>query len=406
MIYRWLAAPFAAALLFACATPQEAPPAAAAPETPAAPQISHNDYANGANWLCRPGRQDACAQDQSASAVAANGRVTREAFTPNPNAPIDCFYVYPTISLDPTPNSDMNAGPEEVSVINQQFARFSSVCRTFAPIYRQATLGALRANAAAPGSVTPDRQMAYQDVLDAWNYYLAHDNNGRGVVLVGHSQGSGVLSELLRNEIDGKPAQARLISAMLIGTNLAVPLGADVGGAFQHIPACRSATQVGCVISYVSFRDTAPPPAKSRFGAIYDFATRTVRTDQTALCTNPAALAAGGEGVLHSYFETGPSFLMDGGRAFVWATPAPQIATPFVTTPGLITAHCVTEGNRTWLALRANASAGARTDDFPGNVEANGAVLTDWGLHLIDMHAAMGDLISIARQQGAAYVAR
>jgi len=97
-------------------------------------------------------------------------------------------------------------------------------------------------------------------VLDSWNHYLQHDNNGRGVVLIGHSQGSGVLTQLIKNEIDGKPVQQQFISALLLGTSLAVPKGKDVGGAFQHIPLCHSATHTGCVIAYASFRSTIPPP--------------------------------------------------------------------------------------------------------------------------------------------------
>lgn len=398
---RFALAPLAAlVLLSACATePAETPPPA-----PAAAS-SGNDYDDGANWLCRPGRQDACTQDQTTTVVAANGALTREAFTPAADPAFDCFYVYPTISLDPTPNSDMNAGPEEASVINAQFARFASVCRTYAPIYRQATLTALRANAALPGSVPVDRALGYGDVRDAWNHYLQHDNNGRGVILIGHSQGSGVLTQLVREEIDGKPIQARLISAMLIGTNVAVPLDADVGGAFQHIPACRSATQTGCVISYVSFRETLPPPANSRFGTVYDFATQTERTDQTALCVNPANLA-GGEGVLRSYFTNEASAMMDGGQAFQWTDPPQAISTPFVSAPGHLSARCMREGHRSWLAIRVNVDRGPRADDMPGDVEAGGQVQADWGLHLVDVQAAMGNLVEIARQQGAAYAVR
>ena len=110
--------------------------------------------------------------------------------------------------------------------------------------------------------IAVDRALGYNDVVDAWNYYLQHDNNGRGVVLVGHSQGSGVLTQLIRNEIDGKPVQSRLVSAMLLGTSLPVPRGKDVGGAFKYIPLCRSASQTGCVIAYASFRSTIPPPDK------------------------------------------------------------------------------------------------------------------------------------------------
>jgi hypothetical protein len=72
-----------------------------------------NDYSKPETWLCRPGGQDACAVDLSTTVVAADGRMTREAFTPNPSPSIDCFYVYPTVSLDPGGNSDMTPGAEE-----------------------------------------------------------------------------------------------------------------------------------------------------------------------------------------------------------------------------------------------------------------------------------------------------
>jgi hypothetical protein len=66
-----------------------------------------------------------------------------------------------------------------------QFARFGTVCRTFAPLYRQFTLTALRAAAGGPppqGERPPAGVGGYQDVVDAWNHYMANDNNGRGVV--------------------------------------------------------------------------------------------------------------------------------------------------------------------------------------------------------------------------------
>ena len=207
-----------------------------------------NDYAVGSNWLCRPGRSDACTTDLTTTVIAANGALNRESWKSNPDAPIDCFYVYPTVSRDTTPNSDMIPGPEEVNVVLNQFARFGSECRTYAPMYRQFTLKAL--GMMMTGAVTAaDRRLGYNDVRDAWNYYLEHDNKGRGVVLIGHSQGSGVLVQLIRSEIDGKPAQARIVSALLMGTSLPVPIGKDVGGGFQNIPLCHSATQTGCVIT-------------------------------------------------------------------------------------------------------------------------------------------------------------
>src|SRR5688572_26561494 len=306
-----------------------------------------NDYSDGRAWLCRPGRTDACTIDQNTTIVAADGSLTREEFTPLANPPIDCFYVYPTVSSDPSANSDMNIDLAERGVVRSQFARFGAACRQFAPMYRQVTLAALRARLSGGTPMTPDRELAYNDVLDAWNYYLQHDNNGRGVVLIGHSQGSGVLTQLIRNEIDGKPVQAQLISALLLGTNLAVPKGKDVGGAFQKVPLCHSATDIGCAIAYASFRSTIPPPENSLFGRI--------AADPTmqAACTNPAALG-GGRGALHAYLSTGGSSITgSAAQPKPWVTPAPAkpIDTPFVSVPGLLTAQCVSNEKGSYLEV-------------------------------------------------------
>ena len=357
---------------------------------------TRNDYADGKSWLCRPGRQDACAVDLTTTVVAADGKLKTEKWSSNPKAPIDCFYVYPTVSNDQTPNSDMNAGPEELSVVRTQFARFGSECRVFAPLYRQVTLTALRAGLA--GRPMPvDRTLAYNDVVDAWKYYLDHDNQGRGVVLIGHSQGSGVLSQLIRNEVDGKPVQERLISALLLGTNVAVPKGKDVGGAFKQVPVCRSASQTGCVIAYVSFRSTVPPPANSRFG-------RATGEGMVAVCANPAALG-GGSGALHSYLGSAGRGLASSAEPRPWVTPPQPITTPFVSVPGLLTAECVSNEKGTYLEITVHGDPkDARTDDIVGDVLVNGQVQADWGLHLIDVNLAIGNLIDIVRQQSKAYL--
>ncbi|PYS27511.1 MAG: lysophospholipase, partial [Acidobacteria bacterium] len=325
-----LAAVMAAGLAVTAAgmaqTQNQTTPAASAP-TPA-----KNDYSKSESWLCRPGRQDACAVDLTTTIVAANGKLTRETWAANPKAPIDCFYVYPTVSNDATPNSDMVAGPEELNVIRAQFARFGSQCRVYAPLYRQVTLTALRAFLAGR-IMAIDLALGYNDVLNAWNYYLEHDNQGRGVVLIGHSQGSLVLTQLIKNEIDGKPLQSRIISALLLGTSLPVPRGKDVGGAFQHLPLCHSAKQTGCVITYASFRSNAPPPANSRFGKVPG-------ENMVSGCTNPAALA-GGSGELHAYLGSRGSGVVSTEMVQKsWVTPSQPIDTPFVSIPGLLTAEC------------------------------------------------------------------
>lgn len=376
-------------LLGALASAQSSAPESTSPAA--------NDYSKPETWLCRPGRQDACTVDLTTTVIAANGKLTREPFKANANAPIDCFYVYPTVSNDPTPNSDMNAGPEETSVVRAQFARFGSQCKLYAPLYRQITLKALRSAMAGGGGFPSDRKLGYDDVLAAWNYYLQNDNQGRGVVLIGHSQGSGMLTQLIKNEIDGKPVQSKVISALLLGTNVAVPNGKDVGGSFQNMSLCRSASQLGCVISYVTFRSDVPPPANSRFG-------RVPTEGMQAACVNPAALK-GGKAEMHAYLSSGFNGVStEAAQPKPWAAGA-KIETPFVSLPGLLTGECVSSDAGSYLAITTNGNpSDPRTDEIPGDVVAGGNVMKEWGLHLIDAHVAMGDLVDVVAQQSKAYL--
>src|SRR6185503_12653267 len=365
--------------VLACFAPgASAQPPAAPPADTAA--VKPNDYTDLKSWLCRPGRKgDACDIDETATVVAADGKLTRETWTADANAPIDCFYVYPTISTDATPNSDMTADPAELNVIKQQFARFASACKPYAPLYRQITLAGLRRAltvTAAGGDATAilDHGVQYDDVKDAWNAYVKNDNSGRGVVLVAHSQGSFILNRLIREEIEGKPMQARLVSAILLGTTVAVPKGKDVGGTFKQIPLCKAASQTGCVITYASFRSTIPPPANTLFGKVAD-------GGMQAACTNPAALG-GGSGELHAYLDASGRTITAAPPAKPWVTPDKPIETPWVSVPGLLTAKCASNDNASGyreVTVNGNPSD-PRVDDIGGDLGAPPNVLANWGL--------------------------
>lgn len=351
------------------------------------------DYASAAAWLCRPGRDDACARDVSATVVAADGTLT---FVPSPPATtsaIDCFYVYPTASLDPGDNSDMTPGPEEVRTTVAQFAPFRSVCRPFAPLYRQMTLTGLR-RAAVTGGERRGADLAYGDVRAAFARYLAHDNGGRPFVLIGHSQGAAMLKRLVADEIDGRPVAGRMVLAMLIGSNVEVPVGAEVGGDFRSTPLCRSASQTGCVVTYESFRADRPVPADSRFG-------RTAAPGREVGCTNPAALA-GGEAVLDARLPA-TGFGQSASTQEPWVRGGSPIATPFVRVPGLLSAACRTIDGANVLAIATHGDpADPRADTIGGDVLAGGATLAGWGLHLTDMNVAQGDLIALVARHAAA----
>ena len=329
--------------------------------------------------------------------MQADGKLTVEPFVPAANPSIDCFYVYPTVSYQHTPNSDMTLGPEERVVANLQVARFRSQCRIFAPLYRQATLYSLAA-AGQGKDIHPDYRLAYEDVRAAWRDYLARDNHGRGVVLIGHSQGSGMLLQLLKDEFDARPAQKLLVSALLMGVNLPVPPGQSTGGALKSISLCRQTGETGCVVAYSSFRATSPPPANTRYGKVGD--------GMVDACVNPAALA-GGSATLHSYFPTdykdplGTAALMP-----AWVSNGGKISTPFVTTPGLLSGECVSDEHGSYLAITAHSTpSDVRAQEIGGDVKIGAAILKEWGLHLIDVNLTMGDLIALVAQQSAAYTA-
>ena len=126
-------------------------------------------------------------------------------------------------------NANLDIDPEEKAVANSQASRFSQVCKVYAPMYRQFTWAAITGSLSgqlSAAELVQARDIAYADVLSAWQDYLAHYNNGRGVVLIGHSQGTMMLTRLISSEIDPNPSErkaARLGAAL--GGNVLVKTG-------------------------------------------------------------------------------------------------------------------------------------------------------------------------------------
>lgn len=359
------------------------------------------DYRDGATWLCRPGRRDVCSSDITATIVSPDGTMRAVPVANGRRRDTDCFYVYPTVSLDPGDNSDMHADREERDMTQAHLAPFRQVCRTFAPIYRQVTLTALRK--ALDGRPIPgDFQAAYADVRAAWHDYLTHDNQRRPFVLIGHSQGSAMLKRLVAEEIDGKPIQRRMLSAILPGTSVEVPRGRRVGGDFKALPLCRAETQTGCIVTWASYRDTARLPANARFGRAGDPA-------MTAGCTNPASLA-GGVKPLDPIFG---SPWWKGGVALYrqpdtgWSFGANPLKTRYVRMPGLLSGECVERDGASFLAVRVAARAAQPlADTVAGTAAIGDLAYPDWGLHVVDIEIVQRDLIHLVGRQRAAYRAR
>ena len=356
----------------------------AAPASAQAPAAGTPNYRSPSSWLCAGNANDLCAAPLPTTALNPNGYGSTGQSVVAKDAQVDCFYVYPTVSRDQGMNSDLNPSEEKAAVVSQ-FARFAGVCRTFAPIYRQMTLGAVAA-AAAGSDITRPAMIAYADVAAAWRDYIQNRNQGRPFVLVGHSQGSLMLQMLIAREIETNPAvAARMKLAILPGFNVLVPQGRLVGGTFKKTPLCSRPGETGCVISWVSFREKNVPPAGALFGV-------STTPGMTVGCVNPARPGATGWIPLDSYWYSRSTLPVPGGP-IVWSSEgAPP--SPYLRTQGLASAKCVNDGPRGYLSIRTNHRPGEKwTDRIGGEVGLLGMFLPGWGMHLSDMAEAQGDLI-------------
>lgn len=321
-------------------------------------------------WLCGPAAEDdACLGDLDATVVAADGSRSLEPFTYAQDPPVDCFYVYPTVSEASATTAPLEVSDAERFVAQAQAARFGAVCQVVAPVYRQVTLAGLLTSFRD----ATQRAIGYGDVLAAFEEHVAAGD--RPYVLVGHSQGAQVLTQLIAERIEGDPdLHARLVSALLLGGEVEVPWDADVGESFQVTPACTATEQIGCVVAYNAFAEE--PPLGALFGRS--------PTDRRILCVNPAALE-GGSATLRPYLPTrGADEPFD---------------TPFATAEGGVTAECRTAGNASWLQVDVDPDREVSVaPDQLGNGPA-------WGLHTGDVNLALGDLVDLVDAQIAAYLA-
>jgi hypothetical protein len=383
-VHRLLPAALVLLGLTACSGGGTAAPAAPAAVAPAASATATatataTKAAATTLWLCRPGLpRNPCERGLDATVVDGDRQVVP--FTPAAAPQVDCFYVYPTVSRATAVNAPAAVDEAMVATARAQVARFGEVCRVFAPVYRQITLSAIFTGHYED---TGPRAMAERDVELAWQDYLANDNDGRGVVLIGHSQGARTLTALLAKRIEkSEEARSRLVSALLLGGDVTVAKGSDTGGSFAQVPACRVPAQTGCVVAYSAYGATPPPDAV--FG-------RAREAGEQVLCTDPSRLA-GDDGSLHPYLP-GASLAAAGALA----SAVPDVPTGFAAYPGQLAGECRVAGPVSY--LHVTRAPGARLPVSPQPLGPR------WGLHNGDVNLALGDLVEVVRRQVAAYSA-
>ena len=345
---------------------------------PAAAGAVSERYADLAFWHCHPAKaDDVCdTADQQATVVGPTGRSPAPPHQPAVDPEIDCFYAYPTVSLDQDTgirSFELPVNPLEVVVTQGAFAPFDEVCRLFAPRYEQVTPGGYRSAEAVAHSAVGDAQ-----IEEAFDHSLATENQGRPFVVIGHSQGTHHLARFLKKRLDGDDEawaglRGQLVSALLLGPVglMVTAAGSDVGGTFDRIPLCRANDQTGCAIAYDSFSDASPPAAGAPDAGL------------ERACTNPANLA-----------ESEVPSLLSGGQ---FGRFSEGIDTAIEIWPDFYTATCERDGaGQPFLEISvADAPGDTREDDLFRRFTPN--------LHRIDPNLAMRDLLDVVARQSATY---
>ena len=300
---------FGATWLVKQATPQghyQAPP----------PGDSGPDYADTANWLAKPGAGSNLAEwrpDQSDGTSAP---------PPLPSArDAATFFIHPTTYLERDRWNaallpDLTSEGRTQTFVRSQASAFNEVSDVWAPRYRQAAFGAFLLKSA---DATQALDLAYRDVLKAFDVFLAAQPANKPLILAGHSQGALHLSRLLTDRRDA--LGGRLVAAYVVGWPLSVT--ADLPTMSRT--ACAAPDETGCILSWQSFAEPANP------SLVMDSWVRTkgpngrIRQRADIVCVNPLTGTSGGAAPASANLGT--------------LQPSADFATATVA-PGLVSARC------------------------------------------------------------------
>ncbi len=308
-------------------------------------------YSESANWLCRPDvTDDPCDIDLDATLVTADGTQTVEPFEAAVDPPVDCIYVYPTISTDQSVNSDRVPDDAEIGIVANQAARFQTVCDLYVPMYRQITLSAMfdSIDAADSGESTnvydDDSRTAPETSptptssklsCTTWRSTTTGDPSCSSVT---HRERVSSADSLQRRSIPNETLRNQLVSAMLIGTSVTIDSQEDD---FSNIVPCTSSDGHllrGLLRQLLRGRNRLRPTATSVHPATATAGPRAqIRAD----------LSNSGPAPLNSYFEAGH------------AEGAPEVSTPWIHYEGLLTGECVADRGFDWLEVTNTAGTGS-----------------------------------------------
>ena len=246
----------------------------------AAPPPAGPSYADAGMWLARPGMAD------NPSSWTPDG------IEPGGEPRASVFFIHPTSYLERShwnaPLDDAESQERARLFVRSQASAFNNVGEIWAPKYRQATFGAFLTS---EKNAQQALDFAYRDVLAAFDAFLDQAPADRPIILAAHSQGSLHLLRLLGERVAGKPLADRIAAAYVVGW----PISTTADLPSLGLPACQTAEQAGCILSWQSFAEPADPKMVTD---VYDASSApdgTARAGSPMLCVNPLTGTIDGE---------------------------------------------------------------------------------------------------------------
>jgi Protein of unknown function (DUF3089). len=300
------------------------------------PALAESAYDKPEMWISRPGMK---AEVDPARWLPPG---VEQAAEPSPEA---IFFVHPTSYIEKgswNANLDDATSRERADLFVRGMASpFNAASAIWAPRYRQAAIGAFLTD-------QPEAEraidLAYRDVLTAFDAFVKAVPADQPIVLAGHSQGAFLLRRILRDRVAGTLLQQRIVAAYLIGWPVSIPHDLPRTG----LPPCETADQAGCIVSWLSVAD--PADTAMLTGA---YARRRGLDGQAVggsafLCSNPLTGTRGGKadaaanlGTLVPDFATGTGTLVPQvvpaaceADDFLHIGPAPKLELDAYVLPG------------------------------------------------------------------------
>ncbi len=208
-------------------------------------------------------------------------------FTDNQaNAKADVFFIHGTAYFGDQWVSEAHDANAKTIVDGPLMAMdataFNGCCRVFAPRYRMPQFASIDRTS---GDGRNAIELAFTDIVRAWDSYIMEDNGGRPVIIVGHDVGAVLAQRLIDLRITPMTrVSERMVAAYLIGGGIALK---RFNASFNMLHPCESVEDRFCIVAWETFVEGTDPDDHPNAKEAWAERAWTFLNEEARLCTNP-----------------------------------------------------------------------------------------------------------------------